>query len=121
MDSTLAPSTYPELIVRTGRQEGASKRLTAAITFIGSAAGCDIRLAVDEVEPIHCAIANNSEGLTLRSFRADGVSVNGLAVQTRKIHDGDALTIGPFEFEVRIPSHLRKTDDPQTQKSIDQL
>lgn len=122
MDSTLAPSMYPELIVRTGRQEGASKRLTAAITFIGSAAGCDIRLAVDEVEPIHCAIANGAEGLTLRSWRPEGVSVNGLAVQTRTIHDGDVLTVGPFEFELRIPAHLQKeATDPQTQKSIDHL
>lgn len=106
MDSTPAlASPHSELIVRTGKQQGARRVLKAPITFIGSEKGCDIRLAiVGAVQPVHCVIARGPDGPVLRSWKGAVVLVQGEAVKTHELRDGDVVTIGPFEFEFRTSS-----------------
>ena len=41
---------------QNGRQAGVSKSLTNPVTLIGRAPGCDIRLNVESIHPLHCAL-----------------------------------------------------------------
>ncbi len=113
MDSTPALAIpLPELILRTGRQQGARKPLKAPITFVGSEAGCDIRLNIESVEPVHCVIAAGPEGPVVRAWHSADVFVNGSPVKVRTLCDGDRLRVGPFEFEIQIAAPLAlPTDD----------
>jgi hypothetical protein len=73
------PSAPAELIVRNGRQQGASRPLKVPVTIIGSSKGCDIRLNVESVRPVHCVIALGPEGPHLRSFGAGDTLVKPAA------------------------------------------
>ena len=105
MDTFPTPSPFDdgtaELIVRNGRQQGTRRTLKSPVTIIGSTKGCDVRLNVDSIRPFHCVIALGPSGLHLRSWGTDDTFVNGDAVQSRLLSDGDILKLGPFEFEVR--------------------
>lgn len=104
MESTPALATMsPELILRTGRYQGARRPLKTPITFVGSEPGCDIQLNVDGVEPVHCVIATGTDGPVLRAWNTAEVFVNGSAIQACSLLHGDVVQIGPFEFEVRNP------------------
>src|SRR5947209_363221 len=91
--------TAGELVVRNGRFAGARRPLTAPLTLLGRSAGCDIRLNVDDVPPLHCAILQTLGGLVLRDFDSgSGTFVNGQRVNACLLADGDTITVGPFEF-----------------------
>ncbi len=104
-------SPIAELIVRNGRQQGAGRRLSAPMTIIGSTKGCDVRLSVDSVRPIHCFIALGPNGPHLRSWAADDTFVNNSPVLTQNLCDGDVLRVGPFEFDFRWSAPLREPAD----------
>lgn len=107
MESTPALATLsPELILRTGRYQGARRPLKSPITFVGSEPGCDIQLNVEGVEPVHCVIGTGADGPVLRAWNTAEVFVNGSAIQACSLHHGDVVQIGPFEFEVRHPIPL---------------
>lgn len=92
-----------ELIVRKGRQQGVRRTLKSPVTIIGSTKGCDVRLDVDSVRPIHCMIAIGPDGPCLRSWGADDTFVNDAPHITRQLRDGDILRVGPFEFAIHCP------------------
>jgi hypothetical protein len=99
-------SPIAELIVRNGRQQGAGRRLSGPVTIIGSTKGCDVRLNVDTVRPIHCFIALGPNGPHLRSWAPDDTFVNDSPVFNRVLCDGDVLRVGPFEFDIRWSAPL---------------
>src|SRR5262249_11784704 len=94
------PSPAPaagELIVQTGRQSGARRPLTVPLTFIGRAAGCDVRLNAEGVAPLHCLLVQGPTGVLLRDLdSAFGTAVNGQRVTAQALHDGDTIHVGPF-------------------------
>jgi hypothetical protein len=93
-----------ELIVQNGRMSGTHRPLTLPLTLIGRAAGCDIRLNVDGIESLHCALVQDATGgLILRHLGSDNTLVNGKEFEGGTLQEGDALTVGPFHFEVRLP------------------
>jgi hypothetical protein len=104
-------SPIAELIVRNGRQQGAGRRLSGPVTIIGSAKGCDVRLNVDTVRPIHCFIALGPNGPYLRSWAADDTFVNDSPALNRTLYDGDVLRVGPFEFDIRWSAPLAEPAD----------
>jgi hypothetical protein len=103
METTPVETPPAELIVHNGRKHGTRRSLKNPVTIIGSTQGCDIRLDVPNVRPIHCLIALGRDGPHLRSWGPDDTLVNAEAVQTHLLEDGDLLRIGPFEFKVHCP------------------
>ncbi len=89
-----------ELVVQNGRHAGTRRPLATPLTVIGRSPGCDVRLNVDAVQPLHCAIFQAPGGLVLRDL-AGGTLVNDQPVTTCLLRDGDTLSVGPFQFGVR--------------------
>src|SRR5438093_13544116 len=90
-----------ELVVQNGRFAGARRPMSACLTLIGRSPGCDIRLNVEDVNPLHCVILQTPGGLVLRDLDSgSGTFVNDQRVTTCLLTDGDTVTVGPFEFRV---------------------
>src|SRR5208337_3575566 len=107
-----APVLAPvELVLQTGRLKGSSRPLMLPLTLVGRAGGCDLRLNVAGVAAQHCALVLAPTGLVLRDLQNPSTTlVNGTAVRTCVLKHDDVLTIGPFQFQVRIkaPSTLEQ-------------
>lgn len=102
-----------ELIVQSGRRKGARQPLGVPLTFIGRSRGCDIRLNADGVEPMHCLVVQGPDGLILRDLEStSGSFVNGQRVKTQLLREGDLLTIGQFQFQVRLSEAATKAATP---------
>jgi hypothetical protein len=118
MESPLAsPSSFvpAELVIRNGRKQGTRRPLKAPITIIGSADGCDVRLNVKSVRPVHCIIALGPHGPHLRSAVGKETFVNGTLEALRLLSNGDVIGIGPFEFEVRWMAPLAEAVEDNVQ------
>src|SRR5207247_10645531 len=101
------PPDQPELGVQNGRLRGARRPLALPLTLLGREAGCEIRLNVDDVSPLHCAVVRTSGGLQLRDLQSEtGTLVNGERITTCTLRDGDRIAVGPFRFRVRMPQTL---------------
>jgi pSer/pThr/pTyr-binding forkhead associated (FHA) protein len=119
MESTLPPSSQQpsevavstgELIVHNGRQSGTRRPLAGLLTVIGRAAGCDVRLNVDGINPQHCLLVATAAGLIVRDLNSDqGTLVNGERIVSCALHDQDVLSVGPFQFQVRLPPSAGST------------
>src|SRR5947208_17165971 len=92
-----------ELIVHNGRLSGTRKALGAVLTLLGRAEGCDVRLNVDGVHPVHCAIVRGPAGFILRSLHNALTRHNGEPVSEAPLHDGDLITVAPFPFRIALP------------------
>jgi hypothetical protein len=101
--SGASPDPLGELIVQNGRLAGTRRALAAPLTLIGRAEGCDIRLNVDGVEPLHCALVNTPQGLVLRDLGGEGTLVNGAPPDAAPLQDGATLAVGPFRFRLHLP------------------
>src|SRR5438128_2148030 len=98
------PPPGGELVLQNGRLSGTRTPLTVPVTVLGRAAGCDVRLNVDGVNPLHCVLVQGPEGLTVRDLGGEtGTLVNGTAVGTALLQEGDTLAVGPFRFRVHLP------------------
>jgi hypothetical protein len=100
-----SPAPCPgELVVQNGRHAGTRRPLSAPLTLLGQAAGCDIRLNTESVSPLHCAIFQGPFGLILRDLGSDsGTLVNDQLVGSCLLREGDVLSVGPFHFRVHCP------------------
>jgi pSer/pThr/pTyr-binding forkhead associated (FHA) protein len=93
------------LVLQNGRQAGSRRPLNMATTFVGRSQGCDIRLNIDGVDAMHCALVHGPDGLVVRDLNSsNGTFVNGERVTTVPIRNGDILKIGPFQFRVDLSS-----------------
>jgi pSer/pThr/pTyr-binding forkhead associated (FHA) protein len=98
-----ATSGPGELILQNGRQAGARRALGVPTTFLGRQDGCDIRLNVDGVAPMHCVLVASPDGLHVRDLNsAHGTCVNGERVESAWLRHGDVLNVGPFQFRVEL-------------------
>jgi myosin protein heavy chain len=104
---TAAGASLPdtgELIVQNGKQSGVRKALKPPLTLIGRASGCDVRLNIDGINALHCAIVQTPEGLVVRDLGSKkGTFINGQAITWHTLQENDLLTVGPFRFRVRPP------------------
>jgi chromosome segregation ATPase len=95
------PLIRGELIVQNGRLAGTRRPLTVPLTLVGQAAGCDVRLNVAGVQPVHCALALGPAGWLLRELPGGGpILINGQPAGSGPLQDGDVLTVGPFQFQI---------------------
>jgi chromosome segregation ATPase len=73
--------------------------------LIGSVPGCDLRLPGMDVAAVLCLVTPGTEGATVRKLLpTQAVLINGRAVTTGPLADGDRLTVGPVELRVHIQS-----------------
>lgn len=94
-----------ELIVRNGRQRGARRPLDKPLVLIGRNSICDIRLNVDGISDLHCALLQAGPEWRLRVLQDDRATlVNGQPAMECTLADGAELTVGPFRFKVRLPA-----------------
>jgi pSer/pThr/pTyr-binding forkhead associated (FHA) protein len=101
-----------ELILQNGRHGGTSRPLGMPLTFIGRAAGCDVRLNVEGIDPLHCLLAQGPEGLVLRDLDSrTGTFVNGQRVSHGLLNDADLLSVGPFQFRLHVTALA--TEEPE--------
>ena len=106
------PPPAGELLVQNGRLAGTRRSLGAALTFLGNAAGCDLRLTADSVHPLHCLIAITPDGLLLRDLDSEtGTFVNGERVTAHPLRDGDLIAVGPFQLRLRLAPTTAATAD----------
>jgi pSer/pThr/pTyr-binding forkhead associated (FHA) protein len=92
-----------ELVLQNGRQAGARRPLTAPTTCIGRNAGCEVRLNVDGVDPLHCLLAFGPTGVHVRDLDSiHGTHVNGERIDNAILNHGDTLKIGPFQFRLEL-------------------
>jgi pSer/pThr/pTyr-binding forkhead associated (FHA) protein len=102
---TQTPASAGTLVVQNGRQSGARRALTMPLTLIGRASGCELRLNVDGVDPLHCAIVASHAGPVLRDLDGiTGTKVNGDWVKSSLLHPGDVIEVGPFQFILELPT-----------------
>jgi len=100
-----------ELVIQNGRLSGTRRPLHPSLTLIGRSDDCDVRLNVDGVSPLHCALVQGPAGLVVRDLHSEGGTlVNGEPAVTTLVHDGDLLTVGPFRFRVRLPEKAAGTE-----------
>jgi chromosome segregation ATPase len=99
------PAQVGELVVQNGRLQGARRALANPLTLIGRAEGCDVRVNVDQVSPLHCAIVVGADGLILRDLKSEhGTRVNDARVASCPLRHGDVIAVGPCRFRVRVSS-----------------
>jgi pSer/pThr/pTyr-binding forkhead associated (FHA) protein len=71
-------------------------------TVIGRSATSDVVVPLDQVSALHARLDSGRRGLRLTDLgSANGVRVNGAAVRTARLHDGDRLEIADLRFRVR--------------------
>jgi hypothetical protein len=117
-----APPAPGELIVQNGRLSGVGAPLRSPVTVIGQAPGCDIRLDVAGVQPLHCLLIEGPTGLVLRDLHSTGGTlVNDQPAGTCLLQDGDILDVGPFRFLIRLPDRPPPLDPAELERDRDAL
>ena len=81
------------------RAEGRVVDLPQGKTTIGSSARCDLRLQQPGVQPLHCLIMHEAEGLSVRRWGGDTL-LNGEPFDESALAPGDCLRIASIEIEV---------------------
>jgi hypothetical protein len=91
----VAERTRPDrLLVHEGNASYAVE-LTSPVTVIGRGTDAHLRLTDPGVSRRHAQITLQDEGATLTDLRStNGTHVNGHAIQTADLHDGDEIRLG---------------------------
>jgi pSer/pThr/pTyr-binding forkhead associated (FHA) protein len=96
-------TTQPALVVQHGNTCKKHFYLNERGMTLGSARGCDIQLASQDVSGVHCIITRSSTGLLVRDCCSRlGTKVNGTKVTEAPLNNGDLLQVGLFVFEVSL-------------------
>lgn len=71
-------------------------------TTVGSSPRCNLRIEAPGVQPVHCLLVRDSDGLTARRWAADS-QLNGAAFDDAPLASGDRLLLGGVELELVGP------------------
>jgi len=114
--------TVAELVIQNGRHKGSSRPLSLPLTTIGRAPGCDLRLNVEGIGPLHCCLTYGPSGLQLRELHeGGGTLVNGQPAGNEPLQHGDLLAVGPFQFQLRLqgPSPAQQLADAHSRQQTE--
>src|SRR5436309_15634809 len=102
----------PLLIPLHGPGERRPRQLDHVVATIGRARGCELCLDASDVSTIHCLIYRSPDGYRVRDCNSRaGTRVNGDSVGAGlRLRDGDVVNVGPFSFEVKLPTPPRGLD-----------
>lgn len=86
------------------------RRLTSAVTLIGSNRQCDLWLRDKSVSKVHASLVLTTEGLWMVDLLGrDGVLVDGRPAYWKQIHDAMELTIGRFKLRVNLSGRQQRS------------
>ncbi|QDU98546.1 FHA domain-containing protein [Lignipirellula cremea] len=95
------PGVFLEILRGQARQK--IRQVEEAVYLIGSASDCDLVLADPQFPDVHVYLYLKPDEVTMRVLGEGPVAaVNGEPVLTARLHDGDHLRTGPYEFCVHI-------------------
>ncbi len=104
--------TLPEvtLEIARGNAHRRLRHVKPPVFLIGAAADCDLVLGDPQFPSVHTYLYVTKAGVSVRHI-GDGpeLMVNGEAVESSPIADGDRLLLGTYEFIVRV--HGQPTGD----------
>jgi predicted component of type VI protein secretion system len=104
-----------KLVVASGKSAGRSIALKHGKLLIGRAEECDVRPLGEEVSRRHCAVVEETGGLTVEDLKSrNGTYVNGVRIATKvTVADGDIVRVGPLELKVScaVPAAATPMDD----------
>src|SRR3990172_13082544 len=82
--------------------------------LVGRRESCDIVLGLDNVSAHHCQLAIDNGYLYVRDLQSrNGIKVNDVRVQERRLDPGDILAIAKHRYEVHYdPSELGAIGPP---------
>jgi len=102
------------LLVVEGKSAGRIVPVAGPKFFIGRAPGCHLRPASSLVSRHHCVILTSEGAVSVRDFGStNGTLVNGERIRGElELKDGDRLTVGSLEFEVRLVADAGPKEQP---------
>lgn len=93
-----------QLELLNGPQEN-TRPITKGVTLLGSSRRCDVRLRDDSVSKIHASLVRTPHGLWVVDLLGrHGIQVDGQTVYWKRLHDGNELRVGRFQFRVNLGS-----------------
>jgi hypothetical protein len=103
MDSGENALATVRLEVRSGLGRATVYEVGDGGFLIGSVPGCDLRLPGSNLPPIICLIARGAAAASLRRLAPVlPILVNGKAVASAYLRDGDCVAIGPIEIVMTV-------------------
>ncbi len=94
----MTAAAHPSVVVLDGLEQGAVLSIDEILNdfVIGSAEGCHLLIAGDNVSPLHaCAFLDDEGRVTISDTNSrDGVFVNGAQVMEKPLADGDEISLG---------------------------
>lgn len=105
-----------ELEILRGRAKNRIRRIEVPVFLIGSAHDCDLVLADPAFPEVHTYVYVNLTGVSVRRLgEGPALAIDGREVQAAAIRDGQTLSIGRYEFNVRIEQpELAANDDDES-------
>ena len=100
-EPTLQSERAPRMILEIcrGRTRFPQRPISGPRFFIGSGAGCDLRLGGSEFPAIHSLIQTRENGVWFETLAAAPTArINGELTNGEWLRDGDRIEIGPFQF-----------------------
>jgi pSer/pThr/pTyr-binding forkhead associated (FHA) protein len=93
-----------QLVVASGKKKGQEIPINGSKFFIGRADDCHLKPRSDLISRYHCVVISEDGYVGVRDFGSkNGTFVNGERVSIEKeLKNGDQLTIGQLEFEVKL-------------------
>jgi len=101
---------HVELHIRRGRAAVRVRPVAGPVFLIGTATDCDLVLADLQFAEVHAWIVVTNQKVALRCVGdSPETTVNGRLTQATRLHNGDRVRTGPYEFQIRIqwPAPLR--------------
>ncbi|HTN74102.1 MAG TPA: FHA domain-containing protein [Pirellulaceae bacterium] len=82
------------------------------VFLIGSAGDCDLVLGDKHFPEVHTYLYVTSAGISVRHIgEGPELTINGIAVETGRVNDGDRLQMGPYEFVLHVSPSPAGHDD----------
>ncbi len=94
----------PRLTLAVSAAEG-PRRIPCrrVVTLVGSREGCKLRLSHPAISTVHFAIVYAGSGVyAVDMVTPHGTLLNRLKLRLEELHDGDALTVGPWTMAVEV-------------------
>ena len=112
-ESTLEPTGECPVFSLTSAASGTTATGRAPVLIVGSAEGCDIRLASRDVSPRHCMVVWTQHGPVVRDLGSEtGTRHNSRAVTLGRLLAADAIDVGPHTLTFEIKTKIDEKGTP---------
>ncbi|MEM6654559.1 MAG: hypothetical protein AAF596_02025, partial [Planctomycetota bacterium] len=90
--------------------------LTAGAVTVGGGPRCLVRVEADDIRPLHCVIAEGSDGVTVRRW-STGTNLNGRTFTVSPLRVGDRLSVAGVELWTAFaePEDEQQSDSASTE------